>query len=776
MVNLETMKVSWYRTVHTKRNEARPLLEVLAAIKQGEVKDRILLLQRYLDAGDEPAANAIKSELSCFTPGGVFDGGHAIKNLLAEWATELIILDFDKVKDLERLRALCNADPHTVSSFASPRRGLKVLAHVENSRGRHAEAYALVRSHYEEITGLVIDASGKDVSRTCYMSYDPECYIAALYDSFVLCDAAENLGTDDTDGTNLVQESFAGREADYIRANLLLHPLREGNRNQGAFILGCQAAKAGCSLEAVFANLAPSVCSGDFTYEELKTTLESAYQRVETEKTQGATGKGASADSVRASKRHYGASEKANADEEAYWEGEELRCQTPLIPDEVYENLPDLLSECLEEEMPARQRDVRLLACLTAFSALLPATRGKFNHKHYTPHLFGWVIAPPASGKSAAEAAVHLLDEVNFSIEGESDRLLDQYETDLNRFSKYTPRKRKKQADEEPEPVPQKPKKPAYRTLVIKASTSNSRLTMQLRDNGDLGGYLFDTEAATLANTNKQDFGHIDTLLCQAFEHEPIGSSYFAHGEKPITCQRPRLAMMITGTTLQMDGLLSRPGTGMESRILFYTFGQDNDFRDAGAYEGESTDERFARLSHKAYRLFHFCGEHPLEFSFSRAQWNELNRTFGELNCNAFLEDRNDLLPTVRRYRVCVLRIAMVLSRLEQWAAGDVSARITCSEHSFHTAIAIVLCCYRHCRLLFTALGGQRQRALSNPDKKSFPLHLLSERFTHAEAVKVGESYGFSKRTVERLLSRMEGLKIRKLSLGCYEKLFVEAP
>ncbi len=70
------------------------------------------------------------------------------------------------------------------------------------------------------------------------------------------------------------------RESAFISANLLLHPLRKGNRNQGAFILGRKAAKARCDLEAIYANLAESICGEDIPKEEVKRTLISAYQKV----------------------------------------------------------------------------------------------------------------------------------------------------------------------------------------------------------------------------------------------------------------------------------------------------------------------------------------------------------------------------------------------------------------------------------------------------------------------------------------------------------------
>ncbi len=791
MKNLDEVKVSVYTSVHATKNTPVTMVEVLAAIRTGRVKDTVLATRRYYAEGDTKAAQAMKARLPCFTASGLFRGGHAVRNLVE--ATGFVILDFDEVDDLETLRAACEGDAHTVGGFRSPLKGYKVIAHVENAEGRHREAYELVRAHYEEITGLSVDASGKDISRTCYFSYDPECYIAALFDSFVLCDAAENLGTDYTDYTNLVgvnnettsggnakenpsnpcnprlktsqQESFAGREADFICANLLLHPLREGNRNQGTFILGCKAAKAGCDLEAVYANLAEFLCGDDFTKEELKRTLQSAYQKVEADKRGEVTHSSDKPETVNPSNRHYKCRENADKREDDYLAGEELRRHTPQFSEEVYGNIPTLLNECLEEDMLPRRRDVRLLASLTAYSALMPCTTGQYNHKRYSPHLYTWIIAPPAGGKGAAEAALHLLDVTHDVIERESDRLWKDYQRKLDAYKNDNRQNRKaKERVEQPD----EPEQPPYRSLVIPSNTSLSRIITQLRDNGDLGGIIFDTEAETLGNSNKQDYGHLDTVLCKSYEHEPVSSSYFVHGRKPISCRRPHLAMMLTSTLTQVGDLLGYTDKGLTSRTLIHTYGYDYHFTPAND-EGESTDEQFERLSHRAYELFRFCREHPLDFRFSASQWNELNRTFSRLNRDAYLEDRDDLMATVRRYSVCVMRVAMVLARLEQFEDANGAGRIVCSERAFRVALGIVLCCYEHCRLLFTSFNSSPSVVLKDPNARKFPLEQLPPRFTRAEAVKVGESCGLSERTVERLLKKLEGLEIRKIGHGCYE-------
>ena len=129
MKPIEDFKVSVYEVNNSSRNIPVPLVNILRSIINGELKDKVNAIRRYMEEGDMKAANTLKASLPSFTVGGVFCGGHAVRNLVQ--ASNLIVLDFDKVLErLEELRALCNADPHTLSSFRSPKDGFKVIVYV----------------------------------------------------------------------------------------------------------------------------------------------------------------------------------------------------------------------------------------------------------------------------------------------------------------------------------------------------------------------------------------------------------------------------------------------------------------------------------------------------------------------------------------------------------------------------------------------------------------------------------------------------------------------
>ena len=65
--------------------------------------------------------------------------------------------------------------------------------------------------------------------------------------------------------------------------------------------------------------------------------------------------------------------------------------------------------------------------------------------------------------------------------------------------------------------------------LFIPATTSYTRMQMQMQDNGPQGSIIFDTEEQPLSTANHLDCGNFDDMLRKAFEHENIESVSYTH-------------------------------------------------------------------------------------------------------------------------------------------------------------------------------------------------------------------------------------------------------
>lgn len=138
---------------------------------------------------DESTRRSFKSALDYVTPSGLFTPTRKASNLLQHSA--LAILDFDHVANLETTRLQLSADPYALVLFVSPSGdGLKLIVNVTPGldKDSHKQLYADLSLYYKQTYGLdqILDDKTSDVSRPCYVSYDPDVIVnptASLYTS-----------------------------------------------------------------------------------------------------------------------------------------------------------------------------------------------------------------------------------------------------------------------------------------------------------------------------------------------------------------------------------------------------------------------------------------------------------------------------------------------------------------------------------------------------------------------------------------------------------------
>ena len=750
---LEEIKVSVYENVYSKKPKVMSFLEVIIMCIHPVYATIINSIRRYHAEGDHAAAQKLKSQLPCFTPAGTFDGAHAIKHFLLP--SHIVGLDYDHVANRLEVIQRCAADPHTVAAIESPTDGVKVFAYVEGIEGRHREGQQLVSHYYNQLLGLESDPACKDESRLCYFSYSPNGYIASLYQAFVLEPPVKE------EPENVSEEEIS----QFISSYIFFYPLTVGQRHSNVFKLACEACRRHYPQESILRELTAFFEHTDFRPEELTSVLSSGYKQVNEHAFTSTSANEPSFQKDIRTKRPYGTTENSDADDEAYWLGEEFRKGTPLFPRSLYNNLPDLLNDCIIEDGSEREQDVALLSDLTALSAALPQTFGIYNHKKYSTHIFSVILSPAASGKSIAQTGRYLLEEIHSEILATSESMMKNYQTVHNNWQSEC-QKQKKKGDA----CSEEPQRPPFKMLFIPATTSYTRMQMQMQDNGPQGSIIFDTEAQTLSTANHLDCGNFDDMLRKAFEHENIESSYKANGLIPIYIRHPKLALLLTGTPGQIDGLLSSYENGLPSRTLIYTFREAPHWKEMGD-DCISLEDSFKPIAHRVSELYNFCLAHPVLFHFNRLQWNRLNEIFSRMLSEVALEGNDDLQAVVKRYAFLVMRISMIQTRIRQFEATDLSPEIYCTDADFERSLQIVLCCYEHSRLLHSSMPSPSVRPLKNPDTIRNFVQELPDSFTTDEAIQIGAKYDFNHRKVTRLLKSLNGVKINKISHGSYTKM-----
>ena len=171
------MKVSVFKNFNKIELNA-DLSSILDQIRTGKFKEKILELRELVRNDKIVEYNDKKRSLPAFTPSGIFEGGRKL-DLLKEYSG-CIVLDLDKLTPEQLIAAKSKiiSIPYTYSCFISPGGlGLKILVKVMSRPVYHKQVFEEVKNYYRNQLDLPIDPSGKDITRLCFVSWDPELFL-----------------------------------------------------------------------------------------------------------------------------------------------------------------------------------------------------------------------------------------------------------------------------------------------------------------------------------------------------------------------------------------------------------------------------------------------------------------------------------------------------------------------------------------------------------------------------------------------------------------------
>jgi hypothetical protein len=161
-----------------KAKETKParIETILAAVQEGRWKSQVEIVRDAYAKGGKEGARHPKTRL----PGAIFSGEFSQRSgsdLICHSGVLCADLD-DLNEDIIEVRRRIVADPFTLACFTSPTgTGLKVLIPVYPDEERHAASFHTVQQHYKQTYGLDIDPKCGDLSRLCFVSYDPDLFM-----------------------------------------------------------------------------------------------------------------------------------------------------------------------------------------------------------------------------------------------------------------------------------------------------------------------------------------------------------------------------------------------------------------------------------------------------------------------------------------------------------------------------------------------------------------------------------------------------------------------
>lgn len=159
--------------------------------------DAVSYLQDFIrKEKDEVKKKEFKNQLPAVTWSGVFEKRNKELKYVKSYSG-IICIDIDKLKkkELTELITQLKNDNYIYSFFISPSgNGLKILYRTDATAVRHEEYFHALCVFITNEYGVMIDEACKDISRLCFLAYDPKIYIneqcEPITEIFVQCHKA----------------------------------------------------------------------------------------------------------------------------------------------------------------------------------------------------------------------------------------------------------------------------------------------------------------------------------------------------------------------------------------------------------------------------------------------------------------------------------------------------------------------------------------------------------------------------------------------------------
>ena len=730
--------------------EHKPLVDVLEDIRNGKYKEKVDAIRTLTYLGNDKDAQNQKKQLPGFTTSGTFEKGRKAQ-LLTQYSG-FVILDLDKLSpdQLKQAKSIAINDYHSFAVFKSPSgNGLKIIVPVSSGAEQHKIAFKQVAEYFEKEMQLAIDPSGKDVSRLCFMSYDPDCFINTSAKPFEISiepsdqEVTKPVINHAKSKEHLLVERDDWQETFHNCVTLTENKLNyiEGNRNNFIHLLACN-----CNRLGIPGQIAEGFILQNYDIDpvEASPTIKSAYNNNESEFAKFAN--------------------HANNAKPPVQNKDELLKNMPFIPDELFCHLPEILKRGCSVFQEPRERDVFLTGALAIISGCLRNVIGLYRAKEHYSNLFAFIIAPAASGKGSLTFAKDLGDKFHDKLVRESMERKKVYDIEMQDHKRKLSDKKQDISELEP------PEVPPFKMLFIPANNSSAGVIKNLKE-ADEQGIFCETEADTMSNAFKQDWGSYSDLMRKAFHHEPITYSRKTNNEY-IEIKKPRLSVALAGTPGQVENLIKSAEDGLFSRFIYYTFKSDIEWVDANdTYNGVNLTVHFENLSFDLLNLVEYLEHHQqINFNLTPNQWLQLNNYGKDCLGNLATFVSEDLAGTAKRLGLILYRLAMILTTLRYFDNGVSEYEFTCSDDDFSIALSLVKVYQEHAVFMFGELpknGNVTDKVL-----RQF-FDALPIRFKRKDAIDVADTkFGIKERTADLYLSKLYTYKwLDKAKNGVYEKV-----
>lgn len=712
------------------------LKDALLKIKNGDYKSEIEELRSLLYRGNPVQYSERKKDLPAFTPQASFDEKRDAEHV--KKYNKLVILDIDKLSstEVETIKLKVEDIPHTYTCFVSPSGlGLKIIVPVDSEEENHKQAFKQVAEHYVDSLNVEIDPSGKDVSRLCFYSYDPDMKINDNVEVFSVKESREKERIAKEIKQDSKHNSYGNIE-DYIleieQTATDITGDYETWRNLG-FALSEEYGERGRDYFHRISRFHPK-----YNYQECDKQYSKCLK---------AKGTGITISTFYYSAHQHNIKPFANTlekvnDATEINDAKETNTDSPTFSDSLIPQLPQFLQDVVKHATTSQEKDIMILGAITSISACLPKVYGIYDGDKVYPNLFLFVTAAAASGKGKIKFCKRLVYKIHKELREEALLMEAEYETELAQYNKN------KSKDESLK----KPQKPPVRMLLIPANNSSTGMFQLLHDSKGKG-LIFETEADTLAKNFKTDYGDYSDGFRNAFHHEPI--KYYRRTDREyVEIERPCLSCVLTGTPKQVLALMPNAENGLFSRFMFYHMPSTTKWRNVFAINTKNgLNEYFDELGTQFYELYRQLNINTeIKFDYTDEQKEEFLEFFPKLNLYYLNINSIEYDGSVKRMGTIAFRISMILTTLRILETGDLSNPMYCSDEDFASTLSIVKALIKHSSKVYSSLPVDKT-AITYKNKKELFIDSLPLHFTTQEFQKKAKKLEITSKTAERYIT-----------------------
>lgn len=709
--------------------------QVLADIKSGKNKDKIMMVRGANASGDIQNRDKYKKRLAAVTFSGLFGDRRVLDNLIQY--NPLICLDFDKldVKKLASLKQKVNADKHTFASFISPSgNGLKVLVKVDSGVEDHTTAFQQVSDYYEQITGHQSDPAVKDITRLCFVSYDPDLYHNPESKVFnVVINKTKAAATPQVQSKTVSLSTVDHTLAFWYAAASTVQNLKfvGGNRNNFVHHLACNTNRAGIPLADALQLI---LTHYGYDHAEVTQSVQSAYQHNSAEFGIGGIG------SIPVDPNDWN--------------------QIPKIFAGLEDQLPEPMKSWVAAFADKIDKDLAGLSFLSLVAVLIDKPYINYGDRMVFSQFFLMVIAPPASGKGSLSHTRDLGDLIAKKEEENLPQKEAQHKKDCEAC-----------VDDPGCITP--PPKPEFNLIFIPGNCSHMAMMDELQKNQGKG-LIFETEADTLTSTLAHEWGNYSDVLRKSYHHECISAKRIKD-DRMVHINTPKLGVLLSGTPDQLNRLMSDVENGLVSRFIFYFFSSDrvwkSQFRTGNvnlSQAKEDVSDALVAIHEKVNRI-------PIQIIPTEDQIDRFDAFFQDMTEDDSIQESDPLFSSLKRLGVTAAKWLVVISVLRMVDRGSSANVWELEDQDLELVLTMISRLYIHTQAAHYQINPKGvSKQLSGNETLSRFWSALPMSFERGDAVSLGTAMGVSERSVNGYLKKgVEDKVLQRTKLGKYKRLDV---